>query len=246
MSKQGGRFVPYKKNNDVKNNNIKQKDRKTEAKPTETCRHVFSLNFSGTKQLILSHDVSQDFAPVITIEKTGSTGIRLSEEAFKMLCVSKDFINEYFSQEELSNRQDIISLTSNEVLELKQQWGNNLAVLKNKHDAANQVTIAKTTWDNLDSLLPLLQYMLEKMCYSQNDYMKLFVACAQLLKKSLPVEYSIPNSPYINEGVVLNTIKNMQLSDLQLDVQDGVDYEQMFLEMRCVCFNELFHYMYYV
>lgn len=225
---------------------MRQKEKKHEAKPTETSRQVFALNFSGTKQLIVGHDVSTDFAPIITIEKTGKGGIRLSEEGFKMLSCSRDFINEYFNQEELSSRHDVIELSSNEVMELKQQWGNNLILLKNKHETTQQVTIAKATWEGLDGLFPLLQYVLEKMGFAQIEYMKLFVLSAQLLKKSLPVEYSNLNSPYINQNVVLNTIKNLQMSDLQLDLVDQSEYELMFLEIRTLCVNELFQYMYYV
>lgn len=243
-----GRFGAFKKNDQSRSATTKTQEYVAEPRPTEVCRYVFPLNNCGSKQIIIAHDVNQDFAPVFTIEKTGGLGIRISQEGFQSLCNNKDYISEYFGSSEPSYRQESINLSTGEVLQFKQQWGNNLAVLKNTTDEKYQVTFAKQTWDGLKNLLPLLDCILLKMNHFKPEIMKIFIASAKLLKTALPTEYTTQNSPFVNHGNVSEILQNLDFNNLQYDVVQNnlFDSHQMFIELRTLCVKELITYMYYV
>lgn len=242
------RFGAYKKNFQSRATTNKTQEYVAEPRPTEVCRFVFPLNNCGSKQVIIAHDVSQDFTPVFTIEKTGGLGVRISQEGYKSLCSNMDYISAYFESSETPYRQEVINLSSTEVLQFKQQWGNNLAVLKNTPDEKYQVTFAKQTWDGLKNVLPLLDCILLKMNHFQPEIMKMFIATAKLMKSTLPTEYTIPNSPYVNLESVSEIFRVMTFNDLGYDVEQNnlFDPHQMFIELRTFCIKELVNYMYFV
>lgn len=246
MNYQGGkRFVPYTFKN---KGSVNVPDKPDTPKPTEICRYVYFVNNCGSKQIGLAYDVNIDFAPVFTIEKTGGYGVRISEEGLRMLWSSCDYITEYFSSDEVKDRREVLALTNSEVLEFKQRWGRNLATFKSLQDDKQQVTIARATWDGLRNLFPLLNLVLEKMLQSRSEVQKLFVSTAKLLKRCVPVEYSMMNSPFLNYDNVSQVVKNLNFSDLEIETSTNHMYDEneLFLEMITLCEKELINYMYYV
>jgi hypothetical protein len=114
-----------------------------------------------------------DFAPVITIGRAGCSRVRMSQEAFSVLCSYVSLIQKILEQE--SGKYDPILLGVQEVLVLRRSWRRNLIIASNT-DPSEKVIMVKSTCDGFVKVIPLTNYAMTKYMLCQNDAMIFFVS----------------------------------------------------------------------
>jgi hypothetical protein len=204
-------------------------------KTREICRVIYPLNSSGSKQVIISMDPNDDFFPMITIGKPGWSGYQISVEAFRNLVKNVPFINDYFNNP--TDHCPSLQLSASDVVTFRRNWGKHLICVSNILDTTVQVTIAKSTWDGLVDLLPLLTDVVDMYQRWQGNAMLMFIAIAKRLRKCLP-STTVMNLPIVDDTVAFkNTLRGIDYYSVpyegQLDTM--MNLQLLFREMQYFC-----------
>jgi hypothetical protein len=216
-----------------------------ELKTREVCRVIYPLNASGSKPIIIALEPNDDFYPIITIGKPGWSGYQFTFETFGCLVKNVEFINDYFNNptEEFSS----IQLSSADMVSFRKNWGKHLICISNVLDPALQVTIAKSTWDCLVDILPLLMDVLNMYKRWQSDAFYLFVALAKRLKQCLPSTV-VMNLPIVEEKdkiLFQNALRGIDFYSIPYEGQQDsmVNLQKLFREMQYFCSEYLASYI---
>lgn len=215
----------------------------SELKTREILRVIYPLNNSGSKQIIISLDPTSDFSPIITIGRPGWSGYQLTPETFKVLCEYAEYIDDYFAHPAL--QRQYVPISSCDKVEFRKSWGKDLIAITNTLDCDVKVTIAKTTWEGLKRLFPLVKHTLDLYDQWQVDAMLVFMAFAKHLKDNLPQDVFPPGTIVQNSVNFQTVCDRTSLSDLQFDhvFKTNLDMERCFREIQVFCADHLASYL---
>jgi hypothetical protein len=206
-----------------------------EIKTREICRVIYPLNTSGSKQIIIAMDPNDDFFPVVTIGKPGWSGYQISLDAFGNLVKNVQFINDYFNNP--SDNYASLQLSASDMVTFRKNWGKYLICISNVLDSSLQVTIAKSTWDGLVEILPLLTDVVNMYQRWQGEAMLMFIALAKRLRKCLP-STTVMNLPIVDDMVSFkNTLRGIDYYSVPYDGQlnSMLNLQKLFREMQYFC-----------
>lgn len=239
------KFPPKKRSAlDLENKKFQQTAKgPAELKTREICRVIYPLNASGSKQIIIAMDPDDNFFPVITIGKPGWSGYQLSVETFECLVKNVQFISDYFNNP--SEEYTTLQLSASDLVTFRKNWGKHLICISNVLDSSLQVTIAKSTWDCLVDILPLLTDVMNMYQRWQSDAFYLFVALAKRLKQCLP-STTVMNLPIIEDKISFqNTLRGIDFYSLDYEGQHDtmLNLQRLFREMQYFCAEYLASYI---
>lgn len=205
-------------------------------KSPEICRTVFPLNKCGSKQVMVSLDPASDFAPVVTIGRTGWSGIRLSPEVFLELTKRSATITKYFEGE---TSEDHVMLSFLEKVEFHNQWGKRLICINTSLDKGELVFLAKSTWESLVTLFDCILHVVNVMSDWQYDVMNLYVMLAKRVKDELPQELLT-----LRQSDVSNALEKIGFDSLKVSNSNPlVDLRRCFYELQATCADEICAYL---
>jgi hypothetical protein len=169
-------------------------------------------------------------------------------ETFKVLASHVNIINSYFANPTIEHYRTPLQLSATDSIEFRKNWGKNLLCITNVLDSNGRVSIAKTSWDGLVNLFPLLIYVGDMYQRWQEDAFQLFTGIAKQLKLCLPVNV-VEKLPLVDDMYSFKEVlKQINFENIKYEgSRDSMlNLRTTFLEIQSFCAEQLAAYIPYI
>lgn len=140
-------------------------------------KSTYPLNQSGSKEISIYMDPTQDFKPFVCISKSRWNGVKLTYEEFHNLRDALHHALEYVHDTTDSVVvEQKIHLGQDLYMMFQENWGKRLVTLTrgNSRDLNSSVVLAKTSLDGLNKVASLITYMFTKLEHHRDKFSKMY------------------------------------------------------------------------
>lgn len=192
-------------------------------------RHVYPINNSGSKQLVIGHNPGAGFKPTITIRKPGFKGVSLNHKASGRFLEELVTLHGYFENENKSEPVQPINLDLGAIVELDYFAGKKAIFVKVEEEDSKVgcVILTAASINFIVAMKDLLQFIFARLNETAADVERLYFTMQGLVHAQ----------PDIKEKI----LKSLMPSDLPHapNLMPGVDFIRVFLEIKKYCELEL-------
>jgi hypothetical protein len=200
----------------------------TSDRTKQIMRHVYPINNSGSKQLIIGVDPQDGFKPVITIRKPGFRGVVLSHEGSKMFLNELQALYGYCTSDSTERDLKPLELNSGESVEFGYSMEKKAIFIKKDLGDSQYANIILTgsTLLFIADLYDLLQYIFDVLLFNSDEIKQVY----NMMLAKLQLQPSTKK----------HLIKTLSPGDINFTTENqSIDYSRVFLELRKYCELEL-------
>jgi hypothetical protein len=200
----------------------------TSDRTKQIMRHVYPINNSGSKQLVIGVDPQADFKPVITIRKPGFRGVVLSHEGSLMFLNELQTLYGYCTSDSTERDLKPLELNSGECVEFGYSMDKKAIFIKKDLGDSQYANIILTgsTLLFIADLYDLLQYIFDVLLFNSIEIKQVY----NMLLAKLQLQPATKK----------HLIKTLSPGDINFTTENhSIDYSRVFLELRKYCELEL-------
>lgn len=221
-------YVP-KKNAGDNTSMKKPKPRKSiEPRKYLICNQIYTVNWSGTKNILMGLDINNEFEPLLNIAQCNNakhSGIYLSQQEFSdVFCPDViNFVERYFHDPAFQSNS--IDITKKWTLDFRNYYNNKSIVLvdeSNKFDEnfqRNSIILQEPSWKMILKFKPAIEASFDVLI----DYQTAAVRAIQLIINDMPITINAPDQAADSEETkirrILNEINHNDLSVIHNDIK---------------------------
>lgn len=205
-------------------------------------KHIFAEDYtlckSNNKGVIVALSVNEEITPSVTLYKLGGHFIELNESEWGKLVENEALVGSYFLAGALVSDKSSLMLSDKLVIKFDNLFDSKMVVLQRLDDPAGlrhtTLWFTQRTWDNLFTLLPLLQHLLQQR--------KEWVPAVQTVANQIAAEVVLKHKNEIQTGPTMWEFNKLLKSTIAIENYDKISNTKntMFDGRRCA-----FDLMYY-
>jgi hypothetical protein len=205
-----------------------KKSFETSDRTKQIMRHIYPINNSGSKQIVIGCDPQADFRPAITIRKPGYRGVVLSHEGSKMLLDEIQVLYAYCNGDSDDKDLKQLELNQGETVDFGYSMQKKAIFIKKDlgdSQHANMILTGSTLMFIAD-LFDLILYIFDLLTYNADKIKNLY----DMMQAKLQLEPATKKQ----------LIKTLEPNDMNYTPPNlSMDYARAFLELRKFCELEL-------
>lgn len=200
----------------------------TSDRTNQVLRHIYPINNSGSKQIIIGSDPEADFKAVIAIRKPGFKGVILSHEGSAKLLTEIQAIRAAF----FDSPTTIFELGPGEKIEFGTFMSHKSIFIKKDLGDSKYANIILNaiTFLYLMDISDLLKYVFDKITCSAPEIKKMHDSMIARVQQEAEGKSDFDKKLFV---------KTLSPCQIELEITANIDFCRLFLELRKVCELEL-------
>lgn len=200
----------------------------TSDRTNQVLRHIYPINNSGSKQIIIGSDPEADFKAVIAIRKPGFKGVVLSHEGSAKMVAEIHAIRAAFFDSHTTN----FELGTGEKIEFGTFMSHKSVFIKKDLGETKYANIILNaiTFLYLVDIADLLKYAFDQITSSASDIKKMHDAMMARVQQEAEGKSDFDKKLFV---------KTLSPCQIDLELTASIDFCRLFLELRKVCELEL-------
>lgn len=194
------------------------------------CNQVYTVNWSGTKNILMGLDVNNEFEPMLNIAQYSNskhTGIYLNQHEFNEVFSQKviDFVERYFRAKDPAFHPNAIDISKKWTMNFRNYYNNKSIALINESNKFNEnflrdsIILQEPSWNMILKMKPAIDASFDVL----SEYHAAAVRTTQLIINNIPIIIDVPDqvadSPETMIRRILAEIKISNLSLVHSDVK---------------------------
>jgi hypothetical protein len=205
-----------------------KKSFETSDRTKQIMRHIYPINNSGSKQLVIGCDPQADFQPIITIRKPGYRGVVLSHEASKALLDEFEELYLYCNDDSTDKDRKSLELTQVETVDFGYSMQKKAIFIKKDLGDSQHASIilSGSTLMFIADLFDLIKYIFDLLRFNSSEIKNLYDMMHAELQRDPANKKQL--------------LKTLDPNDTNFNpLNRTIDYARVFLELRKYCELEL-------